>query len=54
LKDLITAKLNYIGTSNPDEPLYEIDDVEIYYNQLVDSKNNNKFGSSVKAIVIRV
>ena len=54
LKDLITAKLNYMGASNPDEPLYEIDDVETFYNQLVDSKINNKFGSSVHAEVIRV
>jgi len=43
-----------MGTSNPDEPLYEIDEVETFYNQLVASKNSNKFGSSVHAEVIRL
>ena len=46
---LITNKLKDVGTSNPDEPLYEIDDAETFYNQLIDSKKNNIHGASVHA-----
>jgi hypothetical protein len=45
----IISKLTALGSSNPDESLYEIDDSETFHNAIIKSKENNKHGSSVHA-----